>query len=104
MGCEFDNLDGCVVAGLDGQILRERDLRKTDGSREGVVGRAEDLEARDDVVGHVGRTAVGALGAEANVDVGECSLMASEPTWLEGNGSSDCGPVCSVLSDSHTTA
>jgi hypothetical protein len=97
-------LDRCLVTGFHSGVLRQRHLRKTNCSGEGIVGRTEDLEHGDHGESHIGRAAVGAIVAKAHVDVGKGSLVATEPTGLEGNGTSCGGPVCAVCRDIVTTA
>lgn len=104
MDSQLDNLDSRLVASLDGGVRRERNLGQADGAGERVVGGAEDLELGNHGVGHVERAAVGTIASEAHVDVGKGSLVAAEPTWLEGDGTAGGGPVGAVLRHVVSTA
>lgn len=101
---ELDDLDGGVVAGLDGRVDGQGHLREADGARVGVLAGAEDLEDGDHGEGHVDGTAVGAVGAEAHVDVHEGCRVALEPARLPGEGAACCRPVGSVLGHAHAAA
>ena len=97
MGGEHDNLDGRLVTSLYRRVLGQRYLREADRSWVRVVGGTKNLELRNHGEGHVGRATVWAVIAESHVDVGKGSLVASEPSRLEGDGSSSRGPVRAVL-------
>lgn len=90
------DLDGGVVARLDGGVGREGHLGQAHGARVGVLGRAQDLEGADHGVAHVLGPAARAVGAEAQVDVHECRGVALEPARLEGDGAAGRGPVGAV--------
>jgi hypothetical protein len=72
---QLHELNCRVIARLDGRVNRQGDLWQAHGARLGVPGGAEDLEGRDHRVAHVGRppfrSELGAVGAEAQVDVDE---------------------------------
>lgn len=93
----LDDLNGGQVARVDIGTDGERYLGEADGSRIGIVGGAEDLEGLDHGVGHVGRAAVGGVGAEAEINLHKGRQVAAEPAWLEGDGAAADGPVCAVL-------
>lgn len=97
MGGEHDNLDGRLVTSLYRRVLGQRYLREADRSWVRVVGGTKNLELGNHGEGHVGRATVWAVIAESHVDVGKGSLVASEPSRLEGDGSSSRGPVRAVL-------
>lgn len=103
MVCQLNNLDCRLVAGLDRDVLGKRDLGKADGTGVGVVGWADNLESGNHVAGHVGWATIWTIFTETHIDVGESSLMASEPAWLEGNRASGRRPVCAVLGDGSST-
>lgn len=90
---DLDDLDGGVVAGLDGGVGRQRHLGQAHGARVGVLGRAQDLEGADHGEAHVRGPAVRAVGAEAQVHVHEGRGVALEPARLEGDGAAGRGPV-----------
>ncbi|KAL2289250.1 hypothetical protein FJTKL_02267 [Diaporthe vaccinii] len=79
---QLNDLDGGVVAGLDGGVGGEGHLGQADG--------------RDHGEAHVPGAVVGAVGAEAHVDVEEGRGVALEPARLEGEGAARRGPVCAV--------
>lgn len=101
---QFNDLNRRPIAGRHVCAHRQRDLRQADSSRERIVRGAEKHKRLDHDVGHVGRTAIGAVSAVSEVDL-ELSLhMAAEPAWLEGDGAAGCWPVCAVSGCSHATA
>jgi len=77
----LDDLDGGVVADVDGDVGRQWHLRQAKRARVRAVRRADDLED-----GHHGERHVERHGADAQVDVDEGGLVAGEPTGLEGHG------------------
>lgn len=93
---ELDDLDGGVIARLDGRVGGERDLGQADGARVGVLAGAQDLEGRHHGEAHVPGAVVWPVGAEAHVDVEEGRGVALEPAWLEGECAARRGPVCAV--------
>ena len=95
----LDDLNGCLVAGLNGGVGREGHLRQTDGAWVGVPGGADDLEGRHHVEGHVERDL-----AEAHVDVEEGGGVALEPAGLDGDGAAADGPFGSIGGGGHTAA
>lgn len=97
MDGELDDLDGRLVTSLYRRVLGQRHLREADGSGEGVVGGTENLELRNHGESHVGRATVWAVISESHVDVGKGSLVASEPSRLEGDSTSSRRPVRAVL-------
>lgn len=86
MDGDFDDLDGGVVAGLDGGVGWERHLWEAEASWVGVLGGADDLEDGHHGEGHVGGAAGRAVGAESEVYVEEGGGVALEPTWWMGEG------------------
>lgn len=106
---QLDDLDGCVVASLDGGVDREGHLGQADGARVGVARGADDLEGVDHGVAHVGRAVeagseLGPFVAEAHVDVDEGRRVALEPAWLEGDGAACCRPEGAVCCRGHAAA
>lgn len=101
---QLDQLDGGVVAGRDVGAGREGHLRQADGARVRVLAGAEDLEGRHHRVGHVGRAAVGPVGAEAEVHVDEGRQVALEPARLERHGAAGCWPVGAVCGCGYAAA
>lgn len=93
------HLDSRLVANFHTNIRRQRDLRQTEGAGVRVVGRAGDLEGRDDGVAHV----LGGL-AEAKVDIDQGSLVAREPSGLDCDGAAQDGPFGAVLGCWHAAA
>lgn len=91
MLCGLNHLDSGIVTSLDTDVRGQGNLRQTEGTGVGVVGRAGDLEGRDDRVAHILRDR-----AETNVDIDQGSLMAREPTRLDRNGASLNGPLGTV--------
>ena len=87
------------IANLVSNLRRQRDLGHAEGAGVGVVGRAGDLEGRDDRVAHV----LGDL-AETHVDVDQSRQMAWEPAGLDGNGAAGDGPLGAVARGRHATA
>lgn len=96
MHSKLNNLNGSIITRLNGRVGRERDLRQADGSRVGVLAGPQDLEGRNHGEAHVPGPVVGAVGAEAHVDVEEGRGVALEPARLEGEGAARRGPVCAV--------
>lgn len=87
----LNHLDSGIVTSLDTDVRGQGNLRQTEGTGVGVVGRAGNLEGRDDRVAHILRDR-----AETNVDIDQGSLMAREPTRLDRNGASLNGPLGTV--------
>lgn len=83
MLCRQDNLDRRIDSRLDADVRRHRNLIQTDGAREGVVARANHAKLWHNLVGHLQRSAIGAVGAQAQVDLQHRRRMAHEPAWLE---------------------
>lgn len=83
MLCRHDNLDRRIDSRLDADISRHRHLVQTDGAREGVVARAENAKLWHNLVGHLQWSAIGAVGAHAQVDLQHRRRMAHEPAGLE---------------------
>lgn len=100
----LNDLDGGVVARLDGGVAGQRHLGQADGARVGVLGWAQDLEGADHGVAHVLGPAAGAVGAEAQVHVDEGRGVALEPAGLEGDGAAGRGPVGAVCRRGVATA
>ena len=103
MGGKLDNLDSGKITRFDVGTGRERDLRQADRARVRVLGGAKQLEGRDHGVGHVHRSSVRSVGAEAQVDVEECRLMALEPAGLECDSAARSWPVRPVVRCVHST-
>ena len=101
---QFDDLDGCVVAGLNVDVGGQRDLRKAHGAWVGVLGGTDDLKGRDHGQRHIHGTAVRSVVAETHVDVKKGCRMALEPTGLECDRAADDWPVCSVLGQAEAAA
>lgn len=95
----LNHLDRREIARADTDISWQRHLREADGARVWVIGRAGDLEGRDDRVAHVLGN-----GAESHVDVDQGGLMALEPARLEGHGAAADRPFAAVLRCGHAAA
>lgn len=93
---QLHDLDGGVIARLDGHVGGQGHLREADRARVGVLGGPQDLEGRDHGEAHVPGPAVGPVGAEAHVDIQESRGVALEPARLEGDGAACRGPVGAV--------
>lgn len=91
MLCGLNHLDGGIITSLDTDIRGQGNLRQTEGTGVGVVGRAGDLEGRNNRVAHILRNR-----AETKVDIDQSSLVAREPTRLDRNGASLDGPLGTV--------
>jgi len=100
----LDDLDGGIVTDVHGGVGREGDLRQAEGAGVGSVAGTVDLEDGHHGEGHVGGTAVRAVGAEAEVDVEEGGAVALEPAGLEGEGAAEEGPGCAVAGGAHSSA
>lgn len=75
-------LDGRPVASLEPQPRRQRQVRKTKGSREGVVAHGPpDAKHRRD-----GQGAVARLGFQAEIDIPQRLGVAAEPAGLDREG------------------
>ena len=104
MDSMLNDLNGREITGLDIGIFRQGHLREADGAGIGAVGRAEDLDGGPHGVRHVLGAVVGAIGAEAKIDVDEGGLVAAEPARLEGDSAAGRGPVRSVLGGANAAA
>jgi len=71
-------------------------LRQADRAGVRVLARPNDLEDRNHGEGHVGRSIVRSVGAEAQIDVDEGSGVALEPAWLESDSTTGYGPLGAV--------
>lgn len=104
MDCRLYDLDGRVVAYLHGGVCWERDLWQTEGAGVGPLAGTGDLKDGHHGEGHVGGAAVGAVGAEAKVDVEEGGGVALEPAGLDGDGAAGYGPEGAVARGAHAAA
>lgn len=84
VSCDLDDLNRRIVTWIHGPVCWQWDLRQADSARVRAVGRAQNLERRHHRVGHVQRATVRPIGADAEVDVKKCRLMALEPAGLKG--------------------
>ena len=91
MDRRLDDLDRRVVADLDRRINGEGDLRETECSWIRVLGRADELDAVEHRIRHVGWD-----GAEPEIDVDVGGGVALEPAGLEGDGAAFDGPFRAV--------
>lgn len=96
MLCQFNNLNSRLVSRLETNVGGQRNLRNTDCAWIGVVRRTNDLEGMNHRIGHVQWSAIWAVGPEAEVHMNNSDGMASKPAWLEGNGATGRGPVCTI--------
>lgn len=101
---QLDDLDGGIFTRLNSGVGWQRDLRQADGTRVGVLGGTNDAELGDHDVGHVGRTAVGAVCAESHVDEKLGGSMTLEPARLKRDSATTDGPVGTVGRDIHAAA
>ncbi len=92
-------MDGRIVADVEGDVGRQRDLRQADCARIHDVGGASDLEYR-----HHGVRVVEGLGTKTQVDVDKGRLVSDEPAGLEGKGAASDGPFGPVLRYGKTAA
>lgn len=93
-----EDLNRRVDAGLDANVGRVRNLHlvQANSAREGIVAGADDGKGRHDLMRHLERSAVRAVGAHAQVDLQHGRCVADEPAGLEGYRASGRGPVCAV--------
>lgn len=101
---QLNDLDGGLVAGGDAGPLRQRHLWQAYGPGVGVLARPPQLEHGPHRVRHVRGPAIGSVGAEAQVDVCEGSLVALEPTGLPSDGAACRRPVSPILCCWNATA
>ena len=101
---QLHQLNSRIIPFLKLEPRGHRHLREAERSRIRVLPRADDLEGRDHGETHVLGSAVGAVGADAQVDVDKRCRVALEPAWLEGNGAACCGPVGPVLGEVEAAA
>lgn len=99
MLCEFDNLNGGIVAHGRGVVCWQRDLGQAKGAVVLEVGGACDLEDGEHDVGVVER-----LVAVAHVDVEHGEGVAGEPAGLDGDGTAVDRPFGPVLRHGHAAA
>jgi hypothetical protein len=88
---QFDDLDRRVVADLEGEVRRQRDLRQAEGAVVLRVGGPDDAEDGDRGVAVVER-----LVAVAHVEVELRVGVAGEPAGLDGDGAALDGPFGAV--------
>lgn len=94
--CRHDNLDRGIHSRLDADVSRHRHMVQTDGAREGVVAGAENAKLGHNLVLHMQRSAIGAVGGQSQVDLQHRRRMAHEPAGLERYGRSRRGPEGAV--------
>lgn len=92
MDGRLDHLDCGVVSDVEGQVGRQRHLWETEGARVGVFAWADDLNAREHHVGHVG-----GIGADSEVNVDEGGSVTLKPPGLERDSSAFQWPFGAVL-------
>lgn len=100
---QLDNLDGSIVASLDGRICWQWDLRQAERARVRVLAGTDDLEGGNHGEAHVLWAAAGSICSEAQVHVQEGGRVALEPAWLKSNGTTCCWPVRPVRRCVHST-
>lgn len=99
MNSGFNDLDRRVVANVDGDVGRERNLREADCSWVRIVRWTDDLERGNHRVAHVRRDS-----SQSQVDVDQCRLVSLEPAWLERDRSATNGPFGSIRRGRHASA
>ncbi len=103
MSRDLDDLECRVVAGIHSPICWQWYLRQANGARVGAVRGTQELKRRHHRVGHVQRTVVRPVDADADVDVKKCGLVSLEPAGLEGYRTTRCRPICPVCCQGNTT-
>lgn len=93
-----EDLNRRVDTSLDANVGRVRNLHlvQANSAREGIVAGADDGKGRHDLMRHLERSAIGAIGSHAQVDLQHGGCVADEPAGLEGYRASGRGPVCAV--------
>jgi hypothetical protein len=92
MDCGLDNLNCRIIPNVVCDVGWQRNLRQAESTRVHHIAGSGKLENGNHRVRVVGRS-----GAEPDVDVYECRLMAVEPPRLEGDGAPCYRPFGSIL-------
>jgi hypothetical protein len=98
------DLNRRIIPDIDRRVRREGHLWEAESARVRVLVGPDDLEYAGHGEGHVGGTAAGTVGAEAEIDVEEGGGMALEPAGLYGDGAAFEGPQGAVGGCGHAAA